>query len=246
MEQDVQNQVMGYDRAATMFSPDGHILQVEYAEKTVRLGSASIGIACIDGVVIVADKRVNDSLLVTESANKIFEVDSHIIGSAAGILSDARILVERAQLISQQHRITYDTPIEVSSIIKDISDIKQQFTQHPGVRPFGISMLIAGVEKNGKTKLFISDVTGNYLEYYAGAIGENDDKIKESLRKSYKKEIKIEEAIKLALNIFKEVKGKGFNVENFDAAYISSQEKEGNGEKKVNRLNGEKLKKYLK
>ena len=234
----MQHQQMGYDRAATMFSPDGHILQVEYAEKTIRLGSASIGFACSDGVVIISDKRVLDSLVVPESANKIFEVDTHIIGTAAGILSDARVLVERAQLISQQHRITYDSPIDVISVIKDLADIKQQFTQHPGVRPFGISMMIAGVE--GKGKLFVSDVTGNFFEYYANAIGENDDKIKEMLRTKMKKDIKVEEALKLGLEIFKEVKGKNFNIESFDAATVSVSDK------KVQRLNAEKLKKYLK
>jgi proteasome alpha subunit len=237
--QEIQNQAMGYDRAATMFSPDGHILQVEYAEKTVRLGSASMGFACSDGVVILADKRVSDSLMVSESANKIFEVDSHIIGSAAGILSDARVLVERAQLISQQHRVTYDTSIDVITIIKDISDIKQQFTQHPGVRPFGISMMIAGV--NGKSQLFVSDVTGNFFEYYASAIGENDDKIKEALRIGFKKDMKVEEAIKFGIQIFKDIKGKNFNIENFDAAIVSNEK-----DKKIKRLNGEALKKYIK
>jgi proteasome alpha subunit len=222
-----------------MFSPDGHILQVEYAEKTVRLGSASMGFACSDGVVILADKRVSDSLMVSESANKIFEVDSHIIGSAAGILSDARVLVERAQLISQQHRVTYDTSIDVITIIKDISDIKQQFTQHPGVRPFGISMMIAGV--NGKSQLFVSDVTGNFFEYYASAIGENDDKIKEALRIGFKKDMKVEEAIKFGIQIFKDIKGKNFNIENFDAAIVSNEK-----DKKIKRLNGEALKKYIK
>jgi len=238
MEQDMQNQMMGYDRAATMFSPDGHILQVEYAEKTVRLGSASIGFTCQDGIVIISDKKINDSLLVSDSANKIFEVENHIIGSAAGILSDARILIERAQLMAQQHKVTYDTPIDVISIIKDLSDIKQQFTQHPGVRPFGISLMIAGIDS--KPRLYLSDVTGNFFEYYANAIGENDEKIKEALRKSYRKDMKIEETIKLGLNIFKEIKGKNFNVESFDAAFIKTDEK------KVNRLNGDKLKKYFK
>jgi proteasome alpha subunit len=235
---DMQHQVMGYDRAATMFSPDGHILQVEYAEKTVRLGSASIGFVCAEGVVILADKRVNDTLMVSESANKVFEVDNHIIGSAAGILSDARVLIERAQLIGQQHRVTYDSPIDVGSVIKDISDVKQQFTQHPGVRPFGVAVMIAGIDT--RTKLFVSDITGNYFEFYASAIGENDEKIKELLRKEYKSGMKIDEAIKVGLNIFKEIKGKNFNVENFDAAFILSTDK------KVQRLNGDKLKKYLK
>jgi proteasome alpha subunit len=234
----MQHQVMGYDRAATMFSPDGHILQVEYAEKTVRLGSASMGFVCSDGVVILADKRVNDSLMVSESANKVFEVDSHIIGSAAGILSDARVLIERAQLIGQQHRVTYDSAVDVGSIIKDISDVKQQFTQHPGVRPFGVAVMIAGVDN--RNKLYVSDITGNYFEYYASAIGENDEKIKEMLRKEYKQGMKIEEALKLGLKIFSEVKGKNFNVDNFDAAFIPASDK------KIQRLNGDKLKKYLK
>jgi len=237
--QEAQNQMMGYDRAATMFSPDGHILQVEYAEKTVRLGSASIGFTCADGIVIVADKRINDSLIAPESANKIFEIDNNIIGTAAGILSDARVLVDRAQLLAQQHRVTYDTPIDVVSVIKDLSDVKQQYTQHPGVRPFGVSLMIAGMDK--KPRLYVSDITGNYFEYFASAIGENDDKIRELLRKGYKKDMKVEEALKLGLNIFKEIKGKAFNAENFDAAFIL----EGK-ESKVVRLNGEKLKKYLK
>jgi proteasome alpha subunit len=232
------DEVMGYDRAATMFSPDGHILQVEYAEKTVRLGSASIGVVCSDGVVIIADKKIKDNLIVGESANKIFEVDDHIIGSAAGILSDARILVERAQVMSQQNKVTYDSPIDVGSIIKDISNVKQQYTQHPGVRPFGVSIMIAGIDD--KAGVYVSDVTGNYTEYYATAIGENDEKIKELLRKKYKQGISSTEAIKMALSIFKETKGKAFNADNFDAALINKDNK------KIKRLNGNELKKFVK
>jgi len=120
----MQHQAMGYDRTATMFSPEGTILQVEYAQKTVRLGSASIGMVCSDGVVIIADKRMKDKLVVQKSANKVFEIDSHIIASAAGIVSDARVLIERAQLLAQQHRITYDSPIEPELVIKEMSNMK--------------------------------------------------------------------------------------------------------------------------
>src|SRR3989344_450353 len=147
---EMQHQAMGYDRAATMFSPDGHLLQVEYAEKTVRLGSSSIGIACADGVVIVSDRRVNDKLILPESANKIYEIDGHIIASAAGILSDARVLIERARVIAQQNRVTYDSPIEVEEIIREIANTKQQFTQYGGGRPFGAAKIIfwVGQKKN--------------------------------------------------------------------------------------------------
>ena len=220
---DMQHQVMGYDRSATMFSPDGHILQVEYAEKTVRLGSASIGINGKDGVIILADKGVKDELIVQKSADKIHEIDEHIMVSAAGILSDARILINQTRLIAQQHRITYDGPIDVESVIREVSDIQQQYTQNPGIRPFGVALMIAG--KNGnECKLYTSDITGNYFEYNAVAIGENDEKLKEELRKQYKKENSIEENIKLGLDIFKKVLGDKFNIKRFNIGYIKSKE----------------------
>tara|TARA_Y100000310_G_C20653880_1_gene800934 strand:+ start:69 stop:785 length:717 start_codon:yes stop_codon:yes gene_type:complete len=219
---DMQHQVMGYDRSATMFSPDGHILQVEYAEKTVRLGSASIGIKTDNGVIIVADKGKKDKLIVPESAEKIYEIDEHIMASAAGIISDARILINQTRLIAQQHRVTYDSPIDIESIIREISDIKQQYTQHPGVRPFGVALMVAG--KNGnECKLYTSDITGNYFEYNAVAIGENDDKIKEILRKEYRKDLTVEQSIKLALQAFKQVLGENFDIGRFNISYVDCE-----------------------
>ncbi|PIU76227.1 proteasome subunit alpha [Candidatus Pacearchaeota archaeon CG06_land_8_20_14_3_00_35_12] len=235
---DAQNQIMGYDRAASMFSPDGHLLQVEYAEKTVRLGSASICLTCSDGLVVVADKRVNDSLVIPESAQKVYDIDEHILATAAGILSDARVLVNKAQILAQQHRVTYTTPIDIESVIKEIADTKQIFTQYGGARPFGISMLIAGIDI--KPRIFVSDVTGNYLGYAATAIGENDEKIKDILRQEYKESMSIEQGMKLALNIFKRVLGKNFDINRFETAYISSKDK------KLIRINREELKKLIK
>ena len=139
---EMQHQAMGYDRAATMFSPDGHLLQVEYAEKTVRLGSSSVGMICKEGVVIVADRRIRDKLIAPESANKIFEIDEHIVATAAGILSDARMLVDQAQVLAQQNRVTYGSPVEPISVIRLIADKKQVFTQYGGARPFGVSFLL--------------------------------------------------------------------------------------------------------
>jgi proteasome alpha subunit len=140
--EDIQHQQMGYDRAATMFAPDGRILQVEYAEKTIRLGSASVGIVCKDGVVIVSDRGYKDKLVMEESANKINEIDDHIIAVWAGVSSDARVLVEKARLLAQQHRVTYDSPSGTEAIVQEIADIKQQFTQYGGSRPFGVSMIL--------------------------------------------------------------------------------------------------------
>lgn len=237
MPSEIQHQAMGYDRAATMFSPDGHLLQVEYAEKTVRLGSSSIGIVCSDGVVIISDRRINDKLILPESANKIYEIDSHIISSAAGILSDARILIEKARIVAQQNRVTYDSPIEVEEIIREIANTKQQFTQYGGARPFGVALIVGGIDRN-EPRLFSSDITGNYFSYNAMAIGENDERIKEILRIKYNKNLNISGGIKLALDIFKEILGKNFEISRFDIAYINKDEK------KIKKLDDSALKKY--
>ncbi|MFQ5531471.1 MAG: archaeal proteasome endopeptidase complex subunit alpha [Candidatus Nanoarchaeia archaeon] len=236
---DMQHQAMGYDRTATMFSPEGHLLQVEYAEKTVRLGSSSIGMVCVNGVFIIADKRNEDSLIKAKSANKVYEIDEHIIASVAGIVADARVLIDRSQLIAQQHRITYDGPIEPELIIKEISNIKQQFTQYGGARPFGAALMIAGV--NGKSsELFTSDITGNYFSYFTNAIGENDDKIREMLREKYDKKLNLKKGIKLALDILEKVQGKKFNINRFELAYIDKETK------KIERVEGEEIKEFIK
>jgi len=216
---DIQHQQMGYDRAATMFAPDGHILQVEYAEKTIRLGSASIGIVCVDAVVIVSDRRKKDSLVIEESANKINEIDDHIICVSAGTSSDARGLIDKARLLAQQYRMTYDSAPSTESIVRDIADVKQQFTQYGGARPFGVSMMFAGI--NGEPVLYTTDITGNYLRYKANAIGENDEKVRKLLRAKYKDGLSAKEGIKLALDVFKQAQGEEFDVERFDAGILS-------------------------
>ena len=237
MPTEMQHQAMGYDRAATMFSPDGHLLQVEYAEKTVRLGSASIGLVCKDGIVIVADKRIRDKLIAPESASKIFEIDEHMIATAAGILSDARILIDHAQVLAQQNKVTYGTPVEPITIIRMIADRKQMFTQYGGARPYGIAVLLAGVSK-GQSHLYTSDVTGNFFAYKANAIGEHDEKIKETLRSDYDENMSVEDGIKFCLKIFKDILGKNFDLIRFDVAYVKKSEE------KLVRIQGEALKKY--
>ena len=233
---DTQHQAMGYDRTATMFSPEGHLLQVEYAEKAIKQGSGSIGMACSDGVFILADKRIKDKLIVSSSSSKIYEIDSHIISSAAGIVSDARVLIEKSQVLSQQHRVTYDSPIDPESIIKEIANLKQQFTQYGGARPFGVSLMVAGIN-NGKPELFTTEITGNYFAYHSNAIGENDLKVKDLLRKKYSKDLDLKKGVKTALDIFKEIKGENFKISDFELAYIKSNEE------KLKRLEGEDINK---
>jgi proteasome alpha subunit len=218
------HQMMGYDRAITMFSPDGRLLQVEYAKKTVRQGSTAIAMVCSDGILFVTDKRVIDSLVVPEAVEKIWQIDEHIGATASGILSDARVLIERAQLKAQQHRITYDAPIDTSTIVKDICDLKQICTQSGGLRPFGVSVLVAGIDDH-TPRLYETDPTGIFFQYKATVIGEGEIEIEEILHKEYKPELTIEEGFKLSLKALKKVLSDNFKIERIDAAYITIKEK---------------------
>jgi len=216
--------MMGYDRAITMFSPDGRLLQVEYAKKTVKQGSTAIGMVCKDGVLLVADKRIVDKLIIIEAVEKIFQIDDHIGATASGIISDARLLVERAQLIAQQHRVTYDNAVDTSTVVKDICDIKQMCTQSGGFRPFGVSLLIAGIDEDGP-KLFETDPTGIYFQYKASVIGEGETEIESILHKKYNENMTIDEGLKLIVESLKKVLGVEFDIERIDGAFITTKDK---------------------
>ncbi len=232
--QPMPHQLMGYDRAITMFSPDGRLLQVEYAKKTVKQGSAAIAMVCKDGILFVTDKRILDPLIVTDRVEKIWQVDEHIGVSASGILSDARVLIDRSQVTAQQHKVTYDSPIDVLTVVKDVCDLKQLTTQSGGLRPFGVSLLIGGIDERG-SELYLTDPTGIYFPYQAIAIGEGDAELTEILHKKYKPILSIEEGLKLALDSLKSVLGSNFNIERIDAAYINISDK------KFKRFKKEKL-----
>lgn len=218
----MQHQMMGYDRAITMFSPDGRLLQVEYAKKTVRLGNTAIGMACKDGVLLVTDKRVASRLVVPEAIEKIFVVDDHIMVTAAGIMADARVLVERSREKAQSYRITYDSPIDVLTVVKDLADLKQFCTQSGGLRPFGVSMLIAGVDEAGK-RVYQTDPTGSFHEYRAVVIGEGEDIIEPILQKEYKESMTTQEGLTLAVRSLREALGDSFSPERVDAMTVDEE-----------------------
>jgi proteasome alpha subunit len=234
MQSVTNHQMMGYDRAITMFSPDGRLLQVEYAKKTVKQGSTAIGILAKDGIVFIADKRLISPLVIPSSVEKIFQIDDHIAATSAGIISDARILVERAQIKSQQYFVAYDSSIDVIDVVKDVASLKQWTTQSGGLRPFGVSLIIGGIDANGPS-LYVTDPTGIFFQYKAVAIGEKDKEVEEVLAKEYKDAITVEEAITLGLKSLKSATGDEFDPKKIEVAYIKS------GEKKLNRVETEKV-----
>lgn len=214
------HQQMGYDRAITLFSPDGRLLQVEYAKKTVKQGSTALGIITKEGIILLADKRIVDKLVIPESVEKIFEVDTHIAATASGIISDARVLIDEARVRAQQHKMTYDSPIDVLTIVKRIADIKQMFTQSGGLRPFGVSLLIGGIDNN-KPVLFETDPTGIYFEYCASVIGEGEAQIEEFLHQNFKQNMTFDQGLELGIKcIAKLFDNSDIDLNRIDGAYI--------------------------
>ena len=189
---------MAYDRAITVFSPDGRLFQVEYARVAVTRGTTTIGIKFKDGVVLIADKRLSSKLIEADSVEKIYEVDEHIGVSTSGLVADARVIIDYARILAQINRVTYDEPILVEALAKKICDYKQQYTQYGGVRPFGIALLIAGVDSTGP-HLFETDPSGALFAYKATSIGAGKDVVMDMLENEYKDGMTKEKAIALGL-----------------------------------------------
>ncbi|HUI86477.1 MAG TPA: archaeal proteasome endopeptidase complex subunit alpha [Nitrososphaerales archaeon] len=188
----------GYDRAITIFSPDGRLYQVEYALETVRRGSLAVGICTEKGVVLAVEER-GRKLQSDDSTIKMFQIDDHVGAVGAGYIPDARIQVDNARVMAQSNRLIYDEPVDVESIAKRIADLNQQYTQYAGVRPFGVSLIIAGVDENNGPVVFLTDPTGAYSGFAAIAIGQNSDQVNDYLEKNYSKDLSLDSVVTLAI-----------------------------------------------
>ncbi|HJJ28021.1 MAG TPA: archaeal proteasome endopeptidase complex subunit alpha [Methanocorpusculum sp.] len=197
-----QYQMGGYDRAITMFSPDGRLYQVEYAREAVKRGTTAVGIKCKNGVVLLVDKRVSSRLLEPSSIEKIFKIDDHIGVASSGLVGDARALVDRARIEAQINRVSYGEPIDVETLAKKLCDHMQTYTLFGGARPYGTALLIAGVEttpEGARYHLFETDPSGTLLEYYATGIGIGRQAVMKLFEKEYKEGCSADEAIQLGL-----------------------------------------------
>ncbi len=187
-----------YDRAITVFSPQGRLYQVEYALETVRSGSTAMAIACNEGCVLAVEERMHTKLQNINYSWKLFQVDEHMGAVASGLNSDARVLVDSARIRAQILRLTYDEVPTVEAVTKYVGDLMQMYTQHAGVRPFGVAILFGGVDDTG-VRVFYTEPSGMVLEYDAWAIGRGAEKVREILEAEYKRDMKLEDAIALAL-----------------------------------------------
>ncbi len=187
----------GYDRAITVFSPDGRLFQVNYAREAVKRGATAVGVKWKGGVVLAVEKRITSKLIEPSSYEKIFQIDEHIAAAPSGIIADARVLVDRARLEAQVYSLTYGEAVPLTVLVKKICDLKQAHTQYGGVRPFGAALLLAGV--NEKPELYETDPSGAYFEWKAVAIGSGRNTAMAIFEEHYKDDIDEKGAVRLAI-----------------------------------------------
>ncbi len=209
-------QVTGYDRAITVFSPDGRLLQVEYALSATRRTPLAIGMKCKDGVVLLAVRKYLSPLATPPE--KIYRIDEHIGAIAAGLVGDGLVLIERGRMEAQYNRLIYGEPITVKNLAKRLALYKQQFTQYAGLRPFGVMMIIGGIDEG--PELYVTHPGGAYYDYAAFAVGKNSDKVNETFRQSFKQEFSLDECIKYAIRVAMESEEEEVNENYLEIATI--------------------------
>jgi proteasome alpha subunit len=222
MIQDSQQQA--YDRAITIFSPDGRLYQVEYAREAVKRGTASVGVTTEEGVLLGAYKRVPNELMEAEDVEKIFQIDEHIGAASSGHVTDARQLIDILRREAQVNRASYQEAIGVETIVRRLCDEMQQFTQQGGVRPFGVSVIVGGIE-NGEPRVFETDPSGSFYEWRATAIGEKSAEIKEKFEQEYEDGMSLDGAVALAYEAVEETND-DVTPDSFEVAFVDKETEE--------------------
>eukprot|EP01027_Heterolobosea_sp_BB2_P011683 GEZU01016999.1.p1 GENE.GEZU01016999.1~~GEZU01016999.1.p1 ORF type:complete len:254 (+),score=70.44 GEZU01016999.1:125-886(+) len=191
-----------YDSRTTIFSPEGRLYQVEYAMEAISHAGACMGITCKEGIVLAAEKKVISKLLdAGKSTEKMYKIDDHVACAVAGITSDANILINYARLAAQRYMFAYQEPIPVEQLIRELCDLKQGYTQYGGMRPFGVSFLYAGWDRQYGFQLYHSDPSGNYGGWKATAIGANNQAANSILKTEWKEDMNLNDALRLAIKV---------------------------------------------
>ena len=218
-----QSQQQAYDRGITIFSPDGRLYQVEYAREAVKRGTASVGLRTPDGVVLAANRRVSSPLMERSSVEKIHKADDHVGIASAGHVADARQLVDLARRRAQGEQLRYGQQIGVETLTRSITDHIQEYTQTGGARPFGVALLVGGID-DGEPKLFETDPSGTDYEWQAAAIGGDRDVIQGYLEDNYQSSLDLDGGIELAVRALSEPEDETVAAEAVDVATITTDD----------------------
>ena len=201
-----------YDSRTTTFSPEGRLYQVEYAAEAISQAGSAVGIWTRHGIVLATEKRSGHALLDKEVNNtaghltnlngeKVFKIDAHVGTAVAGVTADSSILVDYVRGTAHRHRYRFSQAMPVEDLTRTLCDIKQGYTQYGGQRPFGVSFLLAGWDQYAGFQLYHTDPSGNYTGWKAYAIGDGDASANALLRQQWKKNLTLEEAKLLAVNV---------------------------------------------
>ena len=231
-----EHQQQGYDRHVGVFSPDGIVLQVEYAEKAVNLGAPALSLIFKEGIISISYRKISSKLLIIESFKKIFKIEKNLCILGTGISSDSRRLIETSQQMAQEHKLKYQENIDVLALTKDIANIQQYYSQSGGVRPFGVSLLLNSYE-NGSFHIYQTSPSGIYLKYKAIAIGKYNSELNGLLEKNYNENFDEKKALEFGLDCFKKISKLNVNEKNFDIVVLTKN--------KIRRLNFDEIKKYF-
>jgi len=201
------------------------LFQVEYAIEAIKLGTTAIGIQTAEGVVLAVEKRITSPLLEPNSIRKIEKLDTHVGCAMSGLVADARTLVDHVRVSTQHHWFTYDEKMTVESAVQTISDLALSFGDGSMARPFGVSLLVAGVDEKGP-QLYHTDPSGTLTQYQAKAIGAGSEGAQTALQERYNKSMKLPEAMKLAMEILKQVMEDKLTSTNVEMAVVTTENRQ--------------------
>jgi proteasome alpha subunit len=212
-----------YDRALTVFSPEGRLYQVEYALEAVRRGTLAVAIKSKTDVCLAAQIKIPSKLMDPDSIDKIFQIDEHIGVAISGLHADSRMLINYSRVQAQSFRLTYDEPVRLNMLVKTVADLKQIYTQYGGIRPFGCALFFVAIDSTGP-QIYTTSPSGIYRPYKAYALGNGETRAREYIQNNYKEDMSFKEIIDLALNTIKESIDEELSKEIIRMSYIKSSE----------------------
>ena len=210
-----------YAFSLTTFSPSGKLGQIDYALAAVKQGVTSLGIKATNGVVIATEKKSSSPLALTETLSKIELLTPDIGAVYSGMGPDYRVLVDKSRKVAHtQYKRIYNEYPPTKILVSKIAAIIQEATQSGGVRPFGVSLLVAGYDDHKGFSLYQVDPSGAYFPWKATAIGKGSTAAKTFLEKRWNDELELEDAIHIALLTLKESVEGEFNGDTIEIGVI--------------------------